>query len=160
MLTKEDINGILILSYLTDQMLEKLLPHMKIVRFGEQEVIFREGDQADMFYMLKSGKVLIEKRFDDKITILFGSVKPGYSFGWSAMLCQPYTTEALCSEPSEIIALDSKATLTLMEEDHSMGFILSQRLLRVIKKRLEFRTEQFIRAIINQPECKDLIDQV
>jgi hypothetical protein len=41
-----------------------------------------------------------------------------------------------------------------MDSDPEMGYIISQRLLRVIKKRLDLRTEQFLRAISHHPDLE------
>jgi CRP-like cAMP-binding protein len=158
MVEKKDLEGVVLLGHLTGAMRDKLRPHMRLLRFDEGETVFKEGESADTLYFLKNGKVLLEKRLSSAVTVAFGSVKPGYSFGWSAMIGQFYTSEALCSEPSEVLALDAQPTMKLMDEDHSLGYIFSQRLLHMIKKRLEFRTEQFVRAIANHPECAVLLE--
>ena len=89
MVTKESLLSIRILEDLSDEMLERLLPHIERLHFDEREAIFREGDRRERFYMLKEGKVLLEKRISSKITVSIASVKPGFSFGWSAMLNEP-----------------------------------------------------------------------
>ena len=89
----------------------------------------------------------------EKITLYFGAVKEGYSFGWSAMLDGgSYTSYAICAEPCEVFSLKRGIILDLMDKDHDMGYIFTQRLLRVIKARLDHRTEQFLRSIMNQPD--------
>ncbi len=151
----EDLKRIVILSYLTDDMLDKIVPIIDILKFDEREAIFREGDIASRFYMLRRGKILLEKRISDKITVSVGSVKAGFSFGWSAMLDGgPYTSDAICSEPCEIFSVRREKILPLMDAEPPMGYIISQRLIRVIKKRLDLRTEQFIRAIQNHPDLQ------
>ena len=110
--------------------------------------------------MLKRGKVLLELRVSDKITVSVGSVKPGYSFGWSAMLGDSaYTTDAICAEPSEVLEISNKVLKGILDNNFEMGYRLTQRLLVVIKKRLNLRTEQFIRAIKHHPEMKHLFDK-
>ncbi|MCF8029107.1 MAG: cyclic nucleotide-binding domain-containing protein, partial [Desulfobacteraceae bacterium] len=89
MATKESLRSIQILEDLTDEMLDKLLPFIETHHFEERDTIFREGDRTGKFYMLKKGKVLLEKRISGKITISIASIKPGFSFGWSAMLDEP-----------------------------------------------------------------------
>lgn len=151
----EDLKRIVILSYVTDDMLNKLVPIIDILKYDEREAIFKEGDIAERFYMLRRGKILLEKRISDKITVSVGSVKAGYSFGWSAMLDGgPYTSDAICAEPCEIFSVRREKILPLMDTDPPLGYIISQRLIRVIKKRLDLRTEQFIRAIQNHPDLQ------
>ncbi len=155
LIDKEDLKRIVILSYLSDSMLDKLIPIVDLLRFDERDAIFREGDMAERFYMLRRGKILLEKRISDKITVSVGTVKAGFSFGWSAMLDGgPYTSDAICSEPCEIFSVRREKILPLMDGDSSMGYIISQRLLRVMKKRLDLRTEQFLRSIENHPDLQ------
>jgi len=153
----EALKRIVILSYLSDSMLEKIVPIVDLLRFDEREAIFGEGDIAERFYMLRRGKILLEKRISDKITISVGTVKAGFSFGWSAMLDGgPYTSDAICAEPCEIFSVRREKILPLMDSDPSLGYIISQRLLRVMKKRLDLRTEQFLRSIHNHPDMHSL----
>ena len=157
MVSLKDLKQIVIMGHLTDAMLEVLQPHIDILNFAEGEVIFKEGDTADQFYLLKKGKVLLEKKMSEKITLYFGAVKEGYSFGWSAMLDGgSYTSYAICAEPCEVFSLRRSIILDRMDKDHDMGYIFTQRLLRVIKARLDHRTDQFLRSIMNQPDLQNL----
>ena len=154
-MSTEDLRRIVILSYLKDESLEKLLPTVDFLRFEERDAVFREGDIAHRFYMLRRGKVLLEKRISDKIAISVGTIKPGFSFGWSAMLeGGPYTSDAICAEPCEVFSIRREKILSLMDSDSEIGYVISQRLLRVIKKRLDLRTEQFLRAISQHPDMQ------
>ena len=155
MLTIDDLKRIVVLSYLSNALLEKLLPTIDFLRFDERDAVFSEGDIADRFYMLRRGKILLEKRISDKITVSVGTIKAGFSFGWSAMLDGgPYTSQAICSEACEVFSVRREKILPLMDADPEMGYIISQRLLRVIKKRLDLRTEQFLRAISHHPDIE------
>lgn len=145
------------LGYLTDEMLDQLLPITELLHFDKNEYIFRQGDKAERFFMLQQGKVLLEQRITDKITVSVSAIKPGYSFGWSAMLDEEFfTTDAICAEACEVFSFRDKKIKTLFEKDHSLGFIMSQRLLRIMKKRYNIRTEQFIKTIRHHPEISRL----
>jgi len=159
MVTLEDLKQIVILGYLTDDMLKTVLPFIESVRYEERDIIFKAGDGAENFFMLKRGKVLLELRLSDKITVSVGSVKPGYSFGWSAMLGNAaYTTDAICSETCDVLALKADKIYRLLEADHELGYRMTQRLLRVVKKRLDHRTDQLIRVITHHPDMRSLFD--
>lgn len=158
MVTREDLKRTVILGFLTDPMIEKLLPIVQLRAYHEREHIIRQGDVADTFYILKRGKILLEQQISDKITASLGSIKPGYSFGWSAMLeGEPYRSNAVASEISEVYAFPRESFLHILDNDHHMGYLVMQRLLRVIKTRLDQRTEQFIRAIIKHPDIKAVL---
>lgn len=155
MLDLEDLKKIVLLRHLTDEMLKKVMPIVDFLRFDERESIFREGDSADRFYMLTRGKILLEKRISEKITVSVGTVKPGFSFGWSAMLGGgSYASDAICAEPCETFSFKREKILPLMDADPKMGYIMSQRLLRIVKRRLDHRTEQFLRAISTHPDLR------
>ncbi len=158
MITLDDLKQMFMLRYLTDEMLEKLIPVTDLLLFDENEFIFRQGDEADRLYMLMEGKVLLELDVSDNITVSVSSIKAGQAFGWSAMLEEAtYTVNALCSERCEVLSIRSGKLKTLLDRDHTMGYILSQRLLVILKQRYDIRTEQFIKTITHHPDISDLL---
>ena len=163
MILKDELRRMVILNVLSDEMLEKILPIVERKRFDEGQAVFRGGDTAEFFYLLKSGKILLEQRLGDRMTVSIDSIKPGYSFGWSSLLTgelepySEYTSDAICVEPSEVFAINGEGLQRLMEEDYRMGFMLTRRLNRVIKQRLVHRTEQFVRLIKKHPDINNLI---
>lgn len=145
------------MSHLKDHMLDNLISITDVLTFEDQESIFREGDVADRFYMVKRGKVLLEQRIAEKITVSVGSIKPGFAFGWSTMIEEGrYTTDAVCAEPCDIFSMKGDKIRALCAKDPLMGFLLCQRLLVILKKRYDHRTEQFIKVIQHHPDMKDL----
>jgi CRP/FNR family transcriptional regulator, cyclic AMP receptor protein len=160
MISRDELKKIVMLGYLKDEMLDKLSPLVDVLNYSEREYVFRQGDAAERFYMLRRGKILFERRGSEKMSVTMGSVKPGYSFGWSSMVdVRFYSTDAVCAEPSEVFSVRGHKLQDLLESDHSMGYIFSQRLLRVIKSRLDHRTEQFMRVIRNHPDLKSLFEE-
>ena len=158
MIVREDLKQIIMLRYLTDEMLDKLIPITELLHFDKRELIFRQGEKAQRFYMLKEGKVILEQRITDKIAVSVSAIKPGHSFGWSAMLNgEQYTIDAVCAEPSKVFSFRDEKLKALFESDHSLGFIMSQRLLHIIKKRYDIRTEQFIKTLRHHPEISSLL---
>jgi CRP/FNR family transcriptional regulator, cyclic AMP receptor protein len=163
MISKDELRKMVILGQLSDAMLEKLLPLAERKHYEEREYIFREGDAAERFFLLKRGKILLEQRLSDKMTVSIDAIKPGYSFGWSALLqggLEPYsryTSDAISAEACEIFIIGGEDIRDLLESDHAMGYLLSIRLNRVIKQRLVHRTEQFLRIIKKHPDIDELI---
>ena len=158
MITRDHLKKIVMLGYLSDDMLDRLVPVTELLHFDANEYIFRQGDRAGRFYMLQKGKVLLEHRITAEITVSVSAIKPGYSFGWSAMLDEEfYTSDAICAEACEVFSFRENKIKSLFEEDHSLGFIMSQRLLVILKKRYDIRTEQFIKTIRHHPEISKLL---
>ena len=157
MVTTEDLKKIVIMTHLKDDMLDRIISITDFLKFEDQETIFRQGDIANRFYMVKRGKVLLEQRIAEKITVSVGSIKPGFAFGWSTMIEEGYyTTNAVCAEPCEIFSMRGNKIRALCEKDPYMGYLLSLRLLVILKKRYDHRTEQFIKVIKHDPDMKDL----
>ena len=159
MISRNDIKNIVIFKHLTDEMIQKLLPEMELLRFAEGEMIFRSGEPADMFYSLKRGKILLEQRVLNKVTISVGSVKPGYSFGWSALLGdQAFSLDTVCGEPCEVLRIRASTLFSLIEEDWEMGYRLMHRLLHMVRRRLDGRTELLLKVIMDHPDMQALSD--
>ena len=159
MVTIEDLKEIIIMTHLESDMLARVCAVVDVLSFHDQEVIFRQGDVADRFYMVKRGKVLLEQAMADLITVSVGSIKAGYSFGWSTMIEEGrYTTDAICTEPCEIFSIRGSQLRNLCAQDPHMGFLLSQRLLMILKKRYDHRTEQFLKVIQHHPDMKGLFE--
>ena len=159
MLSYDDVRDIIILSHLSDAMLDTVIPSLDILQYEEDDIIFQEGDPAERLFFLKRGKVLLEKRISDKISFSIGAVKPGYSFGWSSILGagMSYTTLTLCAEPCQVYSIRSDKIRHLLEKDHEMATIFYLRLLWVVKNRLDHRTSQFVTVLRNHPDIESLI---
>ena len=158
MITREDLKQIVMLGYLTDAMLDKLVPITDLLLFDENDIIFRQGDKSSRLYMVKQGKVLLEQRITDTITVSISAIKPGFAFGWSAMLDEEtYTSNAIAAERCELFSFREEKLKALFQKDHSLGFIMSQRLLVIMKKRYDIRTEQFIKTIKHHPDIGSLL---
>jgi CRP-like cAMP-binding protein len=158
MVTVDEIRDINAFQGLTEEMLAKLAPLVEKIVFDEGDLIFNAGDPAENFYMLKRGKVLLEQPIAPQTTISLGSVKPGYSFGWSGMLPEGrvYTLNTICAERCEVFMIRKTDILELIAQDHSMGFLLIQNILQIVKRRLDRRTEQFLRVIMDHPDMRPL----
>ena len=157
MISKEDLQKIVILESLSDSMLGKLAPAIELINAREQETVFEEGTAADRFYMLKSGKILLEKQISDKVTVSLGAIKPGYSFGWSAIFGEPYSFLAVSAEESEIFTIEAKTIVSLLENDHTMGYKVMGSLTRMMRNRMSRIEEQFLRSVREHPDIESLL---
>ncbi len=153
MISIDDLRKTRILGYLDDEMLEKVKAVADVLTFNERDVIFRGGDVADYLYLVKRGKILLEQRLSEKVTVSVGSITDGFSFGWGAMLGDAlYSLDAICAEDSEVFVINGETLHGLMNDDPALGFRIMQRFLLVVKSRLDRRTEQFLRVITSHPD--------
>jgi CRP-like cAMP-binding protein len=56
MLSYDDLRDIIILNHLTDEMLDAVIPHLDILQYEEEDVIFQEGDPADRMFFFEAGQ--------------------------------------------------------------------------------------------------------
>ncbi len=99
----------------------------KIAQFNKGQIIFHEGDLADRFYLVETGKVHLESSS--------GSRDP--RTGWSWMFpphIRTYTTIAI--EPVTAIFFYAPALRAYCEEDQSFGYEFLKRLSLVMYRRL------------------------
>jgi CRP-like cAMP-binding protein len=157
MVSKEALKKIVMFGYMTDPMLEKLTRVIDVLNFDKEDIIFHEKTPAQRYYMLNTGYIVLEQYISDEVTAIVGSIKPGFSFGWSAMLEGGfYTSDAVCVEPSEVYSFTREKIFKLFEQDPELGLRMYRRLMVIIKKRLDYRTIQFRKAIMNHPDMQRL----
>ena len=155
MIAFDDLRKILLLEHVSDSMLGKMVPLLEMRVFGERDIIFQQGDDADLFYMLKEGKVLLEVDASDTISVSMGAMKAGFSLGWSSLFPgSSYTATAVCVEPTEIIAIPGKDFVRFMDEDHDNGYDIMWKITAILRRRLGRRTGQFLRAIEHHPDIQ------
>jgi len=153
----EELKKIRLIENLDDSMLGKMLPFAQMHLFGDRAVIFKEGQHSEDFYMLVKGKVVLEVEASASIMISLGSIKPGYSFGWSALLRgSSHASDAICVEPCEVIAIPGDKFIQILEENHDMGYRVMMDVATILKNKLEQRTGQFLKALRTHPDIEKL----
>jgi CRP/FNR family cyclic AMP-dependent transcriptional regulator len=107
------------------------------VRFEPGQVIFREGGEANQFYLIREGKVSLEIYAAERGSIAIMTVDRGEVLGWS-WLFPPYRWQfdARAVEPTRAIALDGKCLREKCEKDHDLGYELMKRFAQVVEQRL------------------------
>ncbi len=108
------------------------------VVFKSGEFIIREGEEANAFYFIRHGRVLIETHVPQKGPIIIRSREAGEILGWS-WLVPPYRWhfDARAVELTRAIALDGKCLREKCEEDHDLGYEVMRRFVGIIAQRLE-----------------------
>jgi CRP/FNR family cyclic AMP-dependent transcriptional regulator len=120
-------------------------PHLQLlaecasrVRFDGGEVIFREGEPANLFYLIRRGKVAVETFAPNRGPIIIQTVGEGGLVGWS-WLIPPYRRrfDARATELTRAIALDGECLRGMCEEDHDFGYELMKRVTGIMDQRLQ-----------------------
>lgn len=107
------------------------------VRFDAGEVIFREGESANQFYVIRQGHVALQMATNKRGALTLMTLGEGDVLGWS-WLFPPYQWKftAKAVEDTRAIALDGKCLRDKSETDHSLGYELLKRFIRVVEDRL------------------------
>lgn len=123
---------------LGEQYLPLLVSCASNVRFSTGELIFREGEEANQFYLIREGKVALEVCSPRRQPISVHTLGRGDVLGWS-WLIPPYRWHfnARVIEPIRAFALDGKCLRAKCEEDHDLGYALMKQVAQVTTQRLQ-----------------------
>ena len=109
------------------------------VHFRPGELLIREGEPADAFYVLRIGRVAMEMRTGTGSWLLdtVDAEDDDNVVGWSWMV-PPYrwTFDARAVTPVSAIVFDGACLRDRCEADPALGYALLQRVVRVMSKRL------------------------
>lgn len=115
--------------------------------FKENEVIFREGDPANRFYLILSGSVELLSSRRDEPSVHIQSIGAGEVLGWS-WLFPPYywNFEARAIEPTRAIFFYGTRLRERCEVDPGFGYELMKRMSCVMLQRLQATRRQLLTA--------------
>lgn len=115
------------------------------VRFPAGEFLFREGEDASQFYLLREGRVAVQVVTCGRAPITIQTLGEGEVLGWS-WLIPPYRWRfaAQATEPVRAFALDGKCLRSKCEEDHDLGYALLKRFSHIIAQRLQATRMQLL----------------
>jgi CRP/FNR family transcriptional regulator, cyclic AMP receptor protein len=100
------------------------------------EYLFREGEPANTFYVIRSGRVAIRMRLPTDAVVV-DTARDGDVVGWS-WLVPPYrwTFDAVATEETSVVSIDGACLRGKCEADPALGYALLQRVVRVMSTRL------------------------
>jgi CRP/FNR family transcriptional regulator, cyclic AMP receptor protein len=117
--------------------------------FRTQEVIFREGETANRFYLIESGKVVLESaEHIGGAPVVIDTIGPGDLLGWS-WIFSPHTWHftARAVEPTTAIFFYGTILREYCEKDPALGYELFKRMSEVMMRRLQRARGQLIEAM-------------
>ena len=117
--------------------------------FESDQVLFHEGEPANKFYLIQSGRVALEAHEPADGTVSVQELGAGDVLGWS-WLFPPFVwhfqTRAL--EPTGVIVLDGAHLLIAAERNGNFGYELMKRVAQVLIHRVQAERRQlFARPI-------------
>jgi CRP-like cAMP-binding protein len=114
-------------------------------QFGEGEYLFREGDAADTFYVIRSGSVALETHVPGRGPARLTTLHDEDVLGWS-WLFPPYRwhLDARALQPVRALAFDGACLRQKATDDHDLGYELMRRFAEVIVSRLQATRMQLL----------------
>jgi CRP/FNR family cyclic AMP-dependent transcriptional regulator len=110
----------------------------KNVRFEAGQYLFREGETAEWFYLLRQGRVALQLAAPGRRALTFQTVGEGEIVGVS-WLVPPYrwTNDAMAIELTRAIAMDATCLRRKCDSDHDLGYEMMMRFMPVLIQRLQ-----------------------
>ena len=107
-------------------------------RFRLDETILREGDPADVFFLIKEGRVAVEIDTPRRGPMTVETLGPGDVVGVSWLL-PPYrwTFSARAVTPTAAIAVDAACLRGKCDDDPVFGYDMFKRFAGVVRDRLQ-----------------------
>jgi CRP/FNR family cyclic AMP-dependent transcriptional regulator len=108
------------------------------VHFEAGQYLFREGEPADHFYIIRHGKVALETFVPERGALVIQTIAEDDVLGWS-WLFPPYRWrfDARALELTRAVALDGACLRRKAEEDYRLGCELMRRFAQVVVQRLQ-----------------------
>ena len=165
-MTEENpLAGFKFFSTVAPDALEMIVQKGEVLELEAEEVVFHYKEPAEHFYALLKGEVDLSIVFTDRVLkteieyeesiqaslvdeekwIVVDTVYPGQVFGWASLVGPGRrTVTAQCTEASRVIAIPAVELKTMMEDDHSLGYMIMSKLSNIISNRLKNRTDKLI----------------
>ena len=108
------------------------------VHFDADEMLFREGDPADTFYLVRSGSVALEMFVPPRGALLIETIDEGEVIGWS-WLFAPYRWhfDARTLAPVRATGFDGACLRGKCDADPALGYALMSCFARLMIERLQ-----------------------
>ncbi len=122
---------------LPSEHIQLILGCAKNVVFEPGKYLFKENEEANSFYIIRSGKVALEIYSPEVGSIIIQTLGEGEIIGWSWMV-PPYQWrfDARAIELTRVIELDGTCLRNKCETDPSLGYEIMKRLANVFEQRI------------------------
>jgi CRP-like cAMP-binding protein len=123
---------------------QRLAALARQVQFAEGQVIFHEGDDYSVFYLLVDGMVALEIEAPDHV-LRVQTLYAGDEFDWSALL--PHAGkhfQARALTPVTTLAFEGEQLLATFKADPEFGMAFMLQLLGVVSERLRATRVQLL----------------
>ena len=115
--------------------------------FEAGQIIFAEGETANRFYLIETGRIVLEAGGEGREQVAIDVIGAGDLLGWS-WLFPPYLWHfsARALEPTNAIFFYGTVLREYCDADPSLGFELFKRMGEVMIKRLQSARSRLVKA--------------
>ena len=116
-------------------------------RFGSQQQVFQQGGEADHFYLIISGKVVVEATVPEGGRIVIQTLGAGEALGWSWLFPpHQWCFTATPAMPTEVLSFGGQQLRQKAQEDPDFARELLTRITRVLVERLQATRNELVRV--------------
>jgi len=122
------------------------------VRFDKGEYLFREGEPADAFFLIRHGRVALQIAAPGRGPLRFLTLNAGELAG-EAWLVPPYRWifDAQALELTRALSIDARCLRDKAEENHDFGYEMMKRFMAMLVERLHAAQLQMLDVYRTQP---------
>ncbi len=133
---------------MTGPQLQMLAASAMQVTFQPGEPIFREGEPANRFYLIREGRVELTSEVKEHNQLPVRTLGPGDDLGWS-WLFPPYHLHfsAHALEPVKAIFFYGTRLREQCEDDHELGYQLMKRVAEALIQNLNATKEKLLESV-------------
>jgi CRP-like cAMP-binding protein len=128
--------------------LQKIAKISREVPFKPGEQLFREGNTATHFILVKSGEVHIVYRLGDDREIIADTLVAGDPAGWSSLL-EPHslTATGIANKEGLLIEIEAVELRRLCQENKDLGYVIMKEVAKVLRSRLSAMRVQAVTQV-------------
>jgi CRP-like cAMP-binding protein len=123
--------------------------------YGPGDYIFRAGEPADHFYLIRHGDVALEIHVPQGEPVVVETLEAGDIFGWS-WLVPPFrwSNDARACEQVRLLTLDAACLRRKMQDDHGLGYEIYKRFLPIMARRLSNTRLRVVELALEPPPVR------
>ena len=120
---------------ISDDIVEKLVAAMEPLSCRDGEMVFKEGDPADSFFILESGAAELCMGGCDRTVSI--RLRPGDAFGWSSLVERDtYASSVVCDGPCRLYKINKNNLDRVLRQYPATGLLFYKRLAGLIGGRV------------------------
>ncbi len=127
-----ELRRVPVFTHLDDSIFEQVLERVELISAETGRVVFRQGDEGDSFYLIRSGEVNVYMKRNDAETRI-AILGEGQFFGEIALLSkEPRNATIETLKACELVKISRKNFIEIIEKDEKMldeiNFVMNERI--------------------------------